>query len=119
MFCNKCGEQIEDTAKFCNKCGNETNNIGSITFERQKQYYGCLVPVKVFMDGQQVATLTSGQQATIQTTIGKHQVNFNLWSGNGAEEVTLESQNPNIKVTFKVGMGVVTSKPKIVKIENI
>ncbi len=33
MFCSKCGNKLEDTAKFCNLCGNQitTNNISKPT----------------------------------------------------------------------------------------
>ena len=29
MFCQKCGNQIEDSAKFCEKCGEKTGNLGT------------------------------------------------------------------------------------------
>ena len=44
---------------------------------------------------------------------------FDLWSGNGAEEIEITKEHPNVKVTFKLKMGVVTTKPQIIKIENI
>ena len=27
MFCNKCGNYLEDDAKFCNKCGKKANEL--------------------------------------------------------------------------------------------
>lgn len=122
MFCNKCGAEIDLNSNFCNKCGQSLENYpkkGKITFVRQGQYYGCLVPIKVFMDGQLVVTMNNGTEATIETTIGKHQINFNLWSGKGADEIEVTAEHPHIKVTYKVGMGAITAKPKIVKIENV
>ncbi len=122
MFCNQCGNQVQDDAIFCNKCGfrvKEETKMGSIIFRREGQYYGCLVPVKVFMDGNQVASLSAGQEACIPATVGKHQVMFNLWSGNGADEVEVTKEHPNIKVIFKLGVGVITSKPKIISILNV
>ena len=50
MFCNQCGNQVQDDAIFCNKCGfrvKEEVKMGSIIFRREGQYYGCLIPVKV------------------------------------------------------------------------
>lgn len=122
MFCNQCGNQVQDDAIFCNKCGfrvKEETKMGSIIFRREGQYYGCLVPVKVFMDSNQVASLSAGQEACIPATVGKHQVMFNLWSGNGADEVEVTKEHPNIKVIFKLGVGVITSKPKIISILNV
>lgn len=121
MFCNKCGAEIDINDKFCNSCGEKIENkdIGSIIFKREKQYYGCIVSIKVFMDGNLVATLNSNTEVTVNTTIGKHKIMFDLWSGNGAEEIEITKEHPNVKVTFKLKMGVVTTKPQIIKIENI
>ena len=44
---------------------------------------------------------------------------FDLWSGNGADEVEVTSEHPNIKVIFKLGMGAITSKPKIISVINL
>ena len=59
------------------------------------------------------------KEVTVNTTIGKHKIMFDLWSGNGAEEIEITKEHPNVKVTFKLKMGVVTTKPQIIKIENI
>lgn len=123
MYCNKCGAEIDTDAKFCGKCGNKlenySNNDGSITFFRENQFYGVVIPIKVFLDGNLVATINAGNEAKIPVTIGKHTIAFNLWSGNGMYDVEVTKEHPNIKVTFKLGVGVVTSKPKIVSITNI
>lgn len=29
MFCNKCGNNLQDTATFCGKCGNKLNAVSS------------------------------------------------------------------------------------------
>jgi len=117
MYCNKCGNKVEDDARFCNKCGFKlAPDMGNITFRREGQYYGCLVPVKVYMDGQLVGTLSAGAEATVPGTIGKHRIAFDLWSGNGQNDIELTKQHPNIKVIFKLGVGAVTSKPKIISV---
>lgn len=120
MFCNKCGNQVEETEKFCNKCGEKVEtNMGSIVFERQKKYYGCAIPIKIYMDGNLVATVANGKQETIPATVGTHKFAFNLWSGNKITDITVTPENPNMKVTFKLGMGLLTAKPKIVDITNL
>ena len=48
-----------------------------------------------------------------------HEILQKITSGNGAEEIEITKEHPNVKVTFKLKMGVVTTKPQIIKIENI
>lgn len=127
MFCTKCGSEIEDNAMFCTKCGNEienkdvsiVNERASITFAREKQFYGVIVPIKVYLDGIEVASVSAGKEEKVPVSIGKHRIAFNLWSGNGQYDVEVSREHPNIKVNFKLSMGIVTSKPKITSIENI
>ena len=127
MFCTKCGSEVEDSAMFCTKCGNKienkdvsiVNESASITFAREKQFYGVIVPIKVYLDGIEVASISAGKEEKVPVSIGKHRIAFNLWSGNGQYDVEVSSEHPNIKVNFKLSMGVVTSKPKITSIENI
>ncbi len=122
MFCNKCGAEIDVTAKFCNKCGATLEGYikpASIIFRREGQYYGCLVPVKVFLDNNLVTSLGAGDEATITTTVGKHRIDFNVMGGNGGQEVEVTDAHPNIKVIFKLGMGAITAKPKIISILNL
>ncbi len=122
MFCNKCGAQIDESAKFCNKCGNKLEGYikkASITFRRDGQYYGCLVPVKVFLDNNVVTSLGVGNEFKVETTVGKHRVDFNVMGGNGGQEIEITEEHPNIKVVFKLGAGMITAKPKIISIQNL
>lgn len=72
MFCRNCGKEIPDESQFCKHCGNkvknveETNNMEVVnnsnkqikaTFHRQKKFTGCLVPMRVYIDGQLIASL--------------------------------------------------------------
>ena len=122
MFCNKCGAEIDSNANFCNKCGTRLEGYiktGSITFRREGQYYGCLVPVKVFLDNNVVTFLGVGEEFKVNTTVGKHRVDFNVMGGNGGGDVEVTPEHPNIKVIFKLGMGAITSKPKIISVINL
>lgn len=120
MFCNKCGKEVKEGEKFCNHCGEkQTPNIGSIVFARQNKYYGCLMNVDIFMDGNLVASVGNGKEVTVPASIDTHKFAFNLWSGNAITDITITPEHPNIKVVFKLGMGVMTSKPKIVEIMNL
>ena len=123
MFCNKCGEEIDSTAKFCNKCGatieGGTTGTANIIFRREGGLTAALVPVKVFLDNNLVGSLGVGEEMTTTTTTGKHRVDFNVMGGNGGGEVEITSEHPNVKVLFKVGMGMITAKPKIISIQNL
>lgn len=122
MFCSKCGKEEKENVKFCTNCGNkliQDENDGSILFERKKQFYGVLVPVKIFLDGKLVGSVKAGEKISVPVTVGDHKLAFNLWSGNGQYDIKVSKENSNIKVLFKLSMGLVTSKPKIISIENI
>lgn len=127
MFCTKCGNKLECDAKFCVKCGNKmdndteitTNQMGSITFVREHNFYGIIVPVKIFIDGKEVVSLAAGGTSKVSLSIGKHNIAFDVWSGNGENEIELTKEHPNIKVNFKLKMGAFSSKPTITSIENI
>ena len=90
-----------------------------ILFERMKQFYGCLVPIDIYLDGNRVGSVKSNKSIKIDTTCGNHKLSFNLWSGNGMYDINITKENRNVKVVFKLSMGLVTSKPKIISIENI
>ncbi len=120
MFCNKCGNKVEDNDIFCNKCGfRVAPEMGSITFAREGKFYGSLVAIQVFMDGILVATIKNGTEATVPASIGKHKISFNLWSGNDIEDIEIFPAHPNIKVFFTLKAGAVTSKPRITNIINL
>lgn len=78
-----------------------------------------LVPIKVYLDGKEVDSLKAGNESKVPVSIGKHRIAFNLWSGNGQEEIDVSSEHPNIKINFKLSMGALTSKPQITSVENI
>ena len=89
-------------------------------FERRIENTLLMYPYLVCeIDGEKVASIKSDQQVKIPVSIGKHKLSFNLWSGNGLYDVDLSENNPKVKVTFKLNMGLITSKPTIIKVENI
>lgn len=122
MFCSKCGENVEKKVKFCPKCGAKLikeESDATIVFQRKKQFYGVLIPIEIYLDGKLVGSVKSNDSITVETTVGAHKIAFNLWSGNGQYDVNITKENPNVKVNLKLSMGLVTSKPKIINIENI
>lgn len=123
MFCNKCGEEVDANAKFCNKCGatieGGTTGVASIIFRREGSIAAALVSTKVFLDNNLVGSLGVGEEMTVTTTVGKHRVDFNIMGGNGGGEVEITPEHPNVKVLFKVAMGMITAKPKIISIQNL
>lgn len=127
MVCTKCGSKLDDNSKFCTKCGNKmednneitTNEMGSITFVREHKFYGIIVPVKIYIDGKEVVSLAAGGTSKVSLGLGKHEIAFDVWSGNGENEIELTKEHPNLKITFKLKMGVLAAKPTITSIENI
>ena len=123
MFCNKCGEEVDANAKFWNKCGatieGGTTGVASIVFRREGSIAAALVSTKVFLDNNLVGSLGVGEEMTVTTTVGKHRVDFNIMGGNGGGEVEITPEHPNVKVLFKVAMGMITAKPKIISIQNL
>lgn len=121
MFCNKCESEIKEDNKFCTNCGNKVikdENDCYILFERMKQFYGCLVPIDIYLDGNMVGSVKSNKSIKIDTSSGNHKLSFNLWSGNGMYDINI-AKGENVKVTFKLSMGLVTSEPEIISIEKI
>lgn len=121
MFCNKCGSEIKENNKFCTNCGNKVikdENDCYILFERMKQFYGCLVPINIYLDGNRVGSVKNNKSIKIDTSSGNHKLSFNLWSGNGMYDINI-AKGENVKVTFKLSMGLVTSEPEIISIEKI
>ncbi len=126
MYCTKCGFKLESNSKFCTKCGNKIEydnsdlNVkeGTITFARESSFYGVLVPIRVYVDGKEVASVKSGNQAKVPVSIGKHKIAFDLWSGNNFYDIELNDKYPNVKVNFKLCMGALASEPKIISIEK-
>lgn len=123
MFCTKCGSEVEENAMFCTKCGNKienkevniANESGSIIFAREKQYYAVAIPVVVLVDDKKVASLFIGNEVKVPVKTGKHKITLDFYTGKCIDDIEVSSDNPNIKITFKVGF----SKPKITGIENI
>ena len=92
---------------------------GKIIFLKKKKFYEFLIPINIYLDGKEVGSVNNGEKIEVKTEIGKHRIAFDLWSGNGQYDIEVTEEHPNIQVEFKIGMGLVTSKPKIVKISNI
>ena len=92
MFCNKCGKEVEETSKFCTNCGNSLEGYltkGTITFERQNQFYGVLVPIKIFIDGKLITSVAAGKSEKVRMPFGKHRIAFDIWSGNGQYDIEI------------------------------
>ena len=72
MLCNKCGSEIKEDNKFCTNCGNKVikdENDCYILFERMKQFYGCLVPINIYLDGNRVGSVKSNKSIKIEEPI--------------------------------------------------
>lgn len=120
MFCEKCGKEVKEDTKFCSSCGNVINaQVGSIIFARKTQFSGSVVPITIYMDGNLIGDASIGDELEVPTTVGKHEVTLKFWGIKVTDEIELTEENPNIKVVFKLKMGLLMSKPKIIDIINL
>ena len=73
---------------------------GSIIFVRQTQFYGVIVPIKIYVDGKDMGSMNAGERKKVITPVGKHKIAFNVWSGNGQYDIELTEEHPNIQIDF-------------------
>ena len=83
MFCIKCGTKLPEGSNFCSKCGanlsstNENtppNKEGKCLFliEMKKAFGGMAAKTKVYIDGNLVKELASGESFSLVLNNGKH-----------------------------------------------
>lgn len=119
MFCClKCGKELKVGEKFCESCGEKTQyadmKFGQITFKRDNNYFGCVIPFKIFVDGERVGTISSGATSTFNYPVGEHEVAIN--SSNDKKRRTInvsEGKEVIINVTTNMWAFSFTAKGKI------
>ena len=86
MYCQNCGNRIDDDALFCQKCGHATGNApraqaGSggkflLTVCRENQWFLINPPIDITVDGREKYAVQNGQQISIPLTPGGHTIQF-------------------------------------------
>ena len=81
MFCNKCGNKIDDDMKFCPKCGNKIDSamteksddqISMLTIERKMGLFFAGMTLTVRVDGNKTYDVRNGSSVQIPLTEGPH-----------------------------------------------
>lgn len=124
MFCTNCGKEISDASEFCTFCGSavtkkpaEQKSI-QVTFNRLKKIVGCAVPMRVYIDGVQVVSLSNGASGQVNVTSGKHKVVVEMWSAISEREVDFSAEYSKMYIDIAIKMGFWVSKAEIVAIRN-
>ena len=106
MTCPKCGKELKVGEKFCESCGEKTEyanmSYGKITFKRDNNYFGCVIPFKLFIDGKQVGTLSSGKTSTFEYPYGEHEISLNSVKNKKTKRVINITEEKN-EVVVNVG----------------
>lgn len=137
MFCKNCGKEMPETSKFCASCGTKVDakqnsnglvNEGSQTeanlktvkviISRTKRLMGCAVPMKIIIDGNQIASLKNGANVEIDLPVGEHKLLIDT-VGEVTDRVLNLTQDLNkVRISLIMKMGLVTGKAAIESIEN-
>jgi len=124
MFCClKCGKELKVGEKFCESCGEKTQyadmKFGKITFKRDNNYFGCVIPFKLFIDGKQVGTLSSGATSTFDYPCGEHEIAINSAKDKKRKTINLtEGNDVLVNVTVNMWAFSFTAKGKIKNIKE-
>ena len=105
MKCEKCGSNIGFGEKFCTNCGqvvNVSSENGVINIVRTKNYFGCAIPFKIFIDGTYVGDIKVGKTLTFNAPLGVHRVSINDASEKASTEVEITSEKKNVEVLVTV-----------------
>ncbi len=131
MFCNKCGKEIPNESEFCKFCGTKIdralfeqnikapeNKTVKVVFTRRKRLMGCAIPIRIFVDGNNVASLKNGASAEVELPAGTHKVVFDTFGEAYQKEIDFSSEYSKIYVNSVMRMGLVSGIAQIESIVN-
>lgn len=121
MFCTNCGKEVANNSNFCVNCGNFINasKMGKIIIRRLGCYTGCLMDMKVFMDGKLVSKISNDNTLELLVNMGEHKLIFDLCMvKNTGAVVNVTDEYPNIYIDVIVDLGFWVNKLKIVNIRS-
>jgi len=141
MFCEYCGNKLNEDARFCSKCGksvtagqNVTAGGGDtgkckLTIERLKCIFTySLTKYNVYIDGQQVKKLAKNECFTIELSNGRHNIHFDAFGfkktpsfeffGNN-NEIKYTVSSPSVIDTLGSGTGFLVDAPSELTINKV
>lgn len=137
MYCTNCGKEMPDDSRFCTSCGKKmTDNskictpyVGGVGLEnsqkmiklivtRKKSMLGMAVPMKVLIDGNQIASLKNDNSVEIDLPVGEHKMIIDTIGEVTEKMLNLTPEFSKVHVTLKMKMGLVTGKASIESIEK-
>lgn len=88
--CRECGETISDGAPTCPKCGIPSpGGQARLEVRRASKLMGALVPLNVWIDNNDMGTISPGNSISLTVAPGVHRIECKLLQGatkGGAEE---------------------------------
>ncbi len=124
MFCTSCGKEISEDSKVCSNCGKEVVKAGSdkktvnVVWHRKKSFVGCAMPLKIFVDGNEIAKLKNNGTCETEIACGNHKVVLDLKTALGEKELVIPEDNTKMYIEVGVKMGFFTGKVEILSIKN-
>lgn len=147
MFCTNCGNEVSEQSKFCTHCGaqikrrnaNQENitpdvqtesvqsfskesTLGAktvkVVFSRRKRMMGWAIPIRILIDGQNVAHLANGASQEVEVVAGTHKVIFDTVGEVYEKEIDFSAEYSKIYVNLVLRMGLVTGIATIESIVN-
>lgn len=140
MFCTNCGKEIPDGTKFCTSCGYKIENANTqpnanipvnnmqsnmsnskmvrLTVIRRKRILGLAVPMRILIDGNQIASLKNDNSVDIDLPAGQHRLLIDTVGEVTDQIIDLKPEFNRVTVTLIMKMGLVTGKAAIESIQN-
>jgi ssDNA-binding Zn-finger/Zn-ribbon topoisomerase 1 len=100
MFCEKCGNKIENGL-----CPNCNKGMVKLVIHRQKRFVGCAIGIKAYVDQQLLGVISN--DGTIETLItpGKHQLLFDVWSATNSYDIEVPACSTfYVEMRLKMGL---------------
>lgn len=98
MFCNKCGNPLQEGMRFCAKCGQpagaaapQSGGTFVLTVNRDNQWFLINPSVTINIDGTQEHKLPNGMSIDIPVTPGPHRVTIHCGIRSNTVDINVAS----------------------------
>ena len=136
MFCRNCGKELPENSNFCTSCGakcdanieqnnncevqpaNQNSKSVKVVINRIKKMIGCAVPMKIIIDGNQVASLKNGANVEVDLPVGEHKLLIDTIGEVTDRVLNITPDLNKVKINLVMKMGLVSGKAAIESVEN-